>query len=230
VTNGLAGTGARVKACVFDAYGTLLDLGSAIAPCAAALGEAAEPLLALWRRKQLEYTWLRTLMGRHVDFETVTRDALEYALESLGVPAGDFRPRLARAFRVLDAFPDAAPMLARLRHAGLSTIVLSNGDPGMLHEALAHAGLAPLLDHVISVQPLRAYKPAPQVYAMAIDFLAVEADTIAFVSGNAWDAAGAASAGLRAILIQAPGTPQERLPGTMFARVSALSEVPALFM
>ena len=217
-----------VKACVFDAYGTLLDLAGAVAPYTAALGDSAAPLLALWRRKQLEYTWLRTLMGRHADFETVTRDALSYALESLGLSTPDLEAQLSEAFRKLGAFPDAATTLARLRAAGIRTAVLSNGNPDMLADALAHAGLAPLLDQVISVQPLGVYKPVPRVYALAAESLGVAMDAILFVSGNAWDAAGAASAGLRAVLIEPPATPAERLPAAPAARVRTLAEVVAL--
>jgi 2-haloacid dehalogenase len=226
VTNAFAGT--RVTACVFDAYGTLLDLGSAVAPHAAALGDAAAPLLALWRRKQIEYTWLRTLMGRHADFETITRDALAYALESLGLSAPGLEARLGRAFRTLGAYPDAAPMLTRLRAMGIRTAVLSNGNADMLADAFAHAGLAPLLDQIISVQPLGVYKPSPRVYALTAESLGVEMGAIAFVSGNAWDAAGAATAGLRAVLIEPPGTPAERLPAAPVARVRGLGEVPGL--
>jgi 2-haloacid dehalogenase len=226
VTHAFAG--ARVRACVFDAYGTLLDLGSAVAPHAAALGDAAAPLLALWRRKQLEYTWLRTLMGRHADFETITRDALAYALESLSLSAPGLEARLGQAFRVLGAYPDAAPTLSRLRALGIRTAVLSNGNPDMLGDAFAHSGLAPLLDQVISVQPLGVYKPSPRVYALA-ESLGMEMGAIAFVSANAWDAAGAAVAGLRSVLIEPPGTPAERLPAGPVARVRGLAEVPGLF-
>jgi 2-haloacid dehalogenase len=217
-----------VRACVFDAYGTLLDLDTAVTPYAAALGDAAAPLLTLWRRKQLEYTWLRTLMGRHADFATVTRDALDYALESLGLTAAGLAPALARSFRELDAAPGAAAALTRIRAGGLRTAVLSNGDPDMLRDGLTHAGLASLLNDVLSVQSIGVYKPAPPVYALATDMLGLESSDIVFVSGNAWDAAGAASAGLRAILIEPAGTPAERLPAAPVARVRSLLEVAAV--
>ena len=217
-----------VRACVFDAYGTLLDLDTAATPHAAALGDAAAPLLTLWRRKQLEYTWLRTLMGRHADFATVTRDALDYALESLGLTAAGLAPALARSFRELSAAPGAAAALTRIRAGGLRTAVLSNGDPDLLRDALMHAGLASLLNDVLSVQSIELYKPAPPVYALATDMLGLESSDIVFVSGNAWDAAGAASAGLRAILIEPAGTPAERLPAAPVARVRSLLEVAAV--
>jgi 2-haloacid dehalogenase len=210
---------------VFDAYGTLLDLATAGAPHAALLGDAAGPLLSLWRRKQLEYTWLRTLMGRHADFATVTRDALDYALEAHGLSSPGSAEALARSFRELGPLPGAAALLARLRAGGIRTAVLSNGDPDMLSDALSHAGLAAALDQVISVQPLGLYKPAPAVYELAISALRMAPPDLVFVSGNAWDAAGAASAGLRAILIEPAGTPPERLPAAPIARVTTLLEV-----
>jgi 2-haloacid dehalogenase len=217
-----------VRACVFDAYGTLLDLTSAVAPHAEALGDAATPLVALWRRKQLEYTWLRTLMGRHADFETVTRDALAYALDALGLSAPGLEPGLVQAFRRLQSYPDARDTLAALRAAGIRTAVLSNGNPDMLRDAFEHSGLAPLLDRVISVQPLGVYKPSPAVYALAPQALGVPVEEIVFVSGNAWDVAGAASAGLRAVLIEPRDAPAERLPGDPVARIRSLGELAEL--
>jgi 2-haloacid dehalogenase len=217
-----------VAACVFDAYGTLLDLRSAVAPHAAALGPLGDPLLTLWRRKQLEYTWLRTLMGRHADFATVTRDALAYALAAHEMSDAGLATRLLDSFRRLTAFPDAGPMLARLRAAGLGTAILSNGDPDMLRDALAASGLAGAVDRVISVQPLAVYKPAPAVYALAADTIGVAADQIVFVSGNAWDAAGAASAGLRAVLIDPVGAPAEGLPAAPAVTIRTLAELPAV--
>jgi 2-haloacid dehalogenase len=228
-----------VGACVFDAYGTLLDLSSAVAPHAATLGPAAEPLLALWRRKQLEYTWLRTLMGQHADFETITRDALGYALEALGLhgdgalgaaPTADLERRLGDAFRRLSAFPAAGPALAALRASGVRTAVLSNGNPDMLRDAFDAAGLTPLLDRVLSVQALGSYKPSPRVYAMAAEALEIVPARIVFVSGNAWDVAGAASAGLRAVFIDPVGTPPERLPAAPAATIRSLDALPALVL
>jgi 2-haloacid dehalogenase len=217
-----------VDGCVFDAYGTLLDLGTAVAPFAATLGPLAEPLLALWRRKQLEYTWLRTLMGRHADFATVTRDALAYALEYHNVRDEALAAGLLDAFRRMGAFPDAAPALARLRAARVPTAILSNGDPDMLEQALAAAGLTGGVDLVLSVQPLGQYKPAPPVYRLATDALGVPAPGLVFVSGNAWDAAGAASAGLRAVLLDRLAAPAERLPAGPTATITSLAELPAL--
>src|SRR6185312_13216204 len=164
-------------------------------------------------------------MGRHADFATVTHDALSYALEALGLTSPGIEAALARSFRELEAMPGAARLLTRLREAGIRAAVLSNGDPDMLADALSHAGLAGLLDDVISVQPLRVYKPAPPVYALGAARLHLEPVELVFVSGNSWDAAGAASAGLRTILIAPVHAPVERLPGVPIARVQGLLDV-----
>lgn len=218
-----------VRACVFDAYGTLLDLTTAVEPHAAALGEAAPQLLALWRAKQLEYTWLRTLIERHADFARVTEDALEYACGALDIQDLSLRRRLLTGFLELAAYPDAAQMLRSLRARGLRTAVLSNGTPAMLERAFAGAGLAPLLDSVLSVETVGFYKPSPRVYHFAAEALDLERGALLFVSANGWDAAGAASAGLRAVWVNRAGGPAERLPVGPAFTLRTLGEVPTLF-
>ncbi|HEX7336084.1 MAG TPA: haloacid dehalogenase type II [Gemmatimonadales bacterium] len=217
-----------MRACVFDAYGTLLDLASAVDPHRAALGETAPRLLALWRAKQLEYTWLRTLMERHADFARVTEEALEYACAALDIRDLPLRRSLLTGFLELAAYPDAAQMLRRLRARGLRTAVLSNGTPAMLEQALTQAGLAPLLDSVLSVETVGFYKPSPRVYHFAAETLELEIGALLFVSANAWDAAGAASAGLRAVWVNRAGAPAERLPAGPAFTLRTLGEVPAL--
>jgi 2-haloacid dehalogenase len=218
----------RVTACVFDMYGTLLDLDSAIAPHERALGAAGPAFLALWRAKQLEYTWLRTLMGRHADFLQVTRDALAYAMEAHGLDGTALEAALLDSFRHLSAFPDAVPTLGALRDAGIRTAVLSNGTPPMLDEALESAGLAPLLDAAFSVEPMGRFKPSPPVYTCLTASLDVLPHEILFVSANAWDAAGAANAGLDAAWINRRGVPAERLPAAPRVVVRSLAELPGL--
>lgn len=118
-----------VRACVFDAYGTLFDFASAASRCRDLLGERLEPLNALWRDKQLQYTWLRTLQGRHTDFWHVTRDALDFALETLGLVDDALRDRLMSLYLTVDAFPEVPETMRRLKKAGLQTAILSNGTP-----------------------------------------------------------------------------------------------------
>jgi 2-haloacid dehalogenase len=203
----------RIDACVFDAYGTLFDVHSAVARLRADVGPKADELSQIWRTKQLEYTWLRSLMGRYVDFWQVTGDALDYALMRAGVAQGPIRDRLMEAYLELDAYPEVPAMLARMKAAGLRTAILSNGEPNMLEAAVNGAGLSGLLDDVLSVDRLKIYKPHPSVYQLAVDRLGVRADAIAFQSSNAWDVHGAAVFGFRAVWINRFGAPVERLPG-----------------
>jgi 2-haloacid dehalogenase len=214
-----------VTACAFDMYGTLLDLNSALAPHEPLLGEAGPSLLALWRAKQLEYTWLRTLMGRHADFLQVTREALAYAMEAHGLADEALEDAMLGSFLRLAPYPDARPTLEALRAVGIRTAVLSNAAPAMLHEALAHAGLAPLVEVALSVEKVGRYKPAPAVYAQLTAALGVPPHELLFVSANAWDATGAASVGLEAAWVNRRGAPAERLPAQPRMVVASLAEL-----
>jgi 2-haloacid dehalogenase len=219
---------ADIRACIFDAYGTLFDVASAARRAADDLGEAATPLAALWRDKQLQYSWLRAVQGRHADFWEVTGEALDFALDALGLADPDRHSRLMQLYRELDAYPDVAGSLRRLRAAGLATAILSNGSPDMLAAAVAHAGLAGMLDHVLSVEEVEVYKPHPRVYQLALHRLDRHAAEIAFVSSNGWDAWAAAAFGLRAIWCNRQGQPRERLPGRPAAEIRSLAELPPL--
>lgn len=216
-----------IRACVFDAYGTLFDVGSAAAACVEALGEAAPRLAALWRDKQLQYTWLRTVQGDHADFWQVTGEALDFALAALGL-AGRLRDRLMQLYLALDAYPDVRAAVERLRGARLVTAILSNGAPEMLAAAVGHAGLAALFDQVLSVEGVGVYKPHPKVYRLACERLGVAAEEIAFVSSNGWDAWAASAFGMRAIWCNRAGQPRERLPGSPQHEIRSLGELPGL--
>jgi 2-haloacid dehalogenase len=152
-----------IEACVFDAYGTLFDVHSAVTRLRAPIGGQADALSQLWRTKQLEYTWLRALMGRHADFWQVTGDALDYALARTGVDALVREP-LMQAYRTLDAYPEVPHVLRRLRDAGLGTAILSNGAPEMLAAGARSAGIEQLLDAILSVEDVSIFKPHPRVY------------------------------------------------------------------
>lgn len=217
-----------VRACVFDAYGTLFDLASATSDAAARLGGKADALNALWRTKQLEYTWLRGLMGRHADFERVTAEALDHALESLGVGDRALAADLMAAYRRLDCYPEVPDVLRRLKDAGLPRAVLTNGSPEMTGAGLESAGVAGLLDAVLSVEEVGVFKPHPSTYRMARQRFGLEAREIAFFSSNAWDVAGASAFGLRAVWVNRKGAPPERLPGGPEAVLSDLAGAPAL--
>src|SRR6266545_6342678 len=202
-----------VQACVFDAYGTLFDFASAARGCSDVLGDAIEKLTALWRDKQLQYTWLRAVQGRHADFWQVTGDALDFALETLAIEKPGVRDRLMNLYLTLDAFPEVPDVLTRLKQGGLRTAILSNGSPKMLDAAVKAAGLKPLLDAVLSVEEVGVYKPHPKVYQLAVDRLGVPAAAIAFLSSNAWDAYAASAFGMKVAWCNRYGQPRERLPG-----------------
>ena len=217
-----------VQACVFDAYGTLFDFSSAARGCRDVLGETVDKLTALWRDKQLQYTWLRSLQGRHADFWQVTSDALDFALETLALDKRGLRDRLMNLYLTLDAFPEVPDVLTRLKQAGLRTAILSNGSPNMLDAAVKAAGLKPLLDAVLSVEEVGVYKPHPKVYQLAVDRLGVPADAIAFQSSNAWDAYAASAFGMQVVWCNRYGQRPERLPGKPDRMVKSLAELPAL--
>ena len=199
----------RPRAAVFDAYGTLLDIHSAVGRHAARLGEGAAAVSALWRAKQLEATWVLSATGTYEDFAAITDRALGHALAAHGIRDEDLRADLLGAYRSLDAFPDALAVLSRLRQVGIPPAILSNGEPEMLGLAVAAAGLTPVLDAVISVHTLRRYKPHPSVYALATRRFGCQPHEIAFVSSNAWDAYGAARFGFRTTWVNRAATPVE---------------------
>ena len=217
-----------VKACVFDAYGTLFDFAAAAKGCRDVLGDDVDRLTALWRDKQLQYSWLRAAQGRHADFWQVTGDALDFALETLGLTEPSLRDRLMQLYLALDPFPEVAETLRRLRTIGLSTAILSNGSPEMLAATIANAGLTGLFDQLLSVELVGVYKPHPKVYQLAVDRLEVPAAAIAFQSSNAWDAYAASAFGMQVVWCNRYGQRPERLPGKPDRTVQSLAELPAL--
>ncbi|MHA1151900.1 MAG: haloacid dehalogenase type II [Alphaproteobacteria bacterium] len=219
---------ADIGACVFDAYGTLFDVHSAVGRSGGALGDKAGAVSALWRQKQLEYTWLRSLMGAYVDFWQVTGEGLDYALAANGVEDAELRRRLMDLYLNLDAYPDVPDALDRLRAGSKKTAILSNGAPNMLRAAVETADLSGRLDAVLSVDELGVFKPDPQVYQLAVDRLGVEAGRICFVSTNGWDAAGAAHFGFKVAWLNRFGQQPERLPGPPAAVIETLAELPDL--
>jgi 2-haloacid dehalogenase len=211
-----------LNAYVFDAYGTLFDVHAAIARYRAAAGPEAERFSEIWRLKQLEYTWTLTLAGHYVDFWTLTERALDYAFAR--VPAVDraLRPPLLDAYLTLAAFPDARTALVDLKARGVRLAILSNGSPRMLSAAVEAAGIAALLDAVLSVDAARLYKPRPEVYALATDALAVRPSDAAFVSSNRWDVMGAVSFGFKALWVNRARMPDE------YADLAPLCQIPDL--
>lgn len=219
-----------IRACVFDAYGTLFDFASAAAGCSDVLGDKTAALTTLWRDKQLQYSWLRGLQGDYVPFWQVTCDALDHALEALGLRDSALRGRLLELYRTLRPFPEVAETLVRLKAAGLATAILSNGSPEMLADAVAAAGIGDLLDAVLSVHAIRTYKTDPRAYQMAVDRLGVPARAIAFQSSNAWDAHAASAFGMRVVWCNRYAQVREQLPGAPDHEIRNLSELPPLIL
>jgi 2-haloacid dehalogenase len=199
------------RAVVFDAYGTLLDVHAAMAKHAARLGPDWPKISDDWRQKQLEYSWVRSLTGpsHHRDFWRLTRDALEWVAARHGVTDQTILSDVLLAYRHLDAYPEVPAVLRQIRDLGLSTAILSNGEPGMLADATRSARLDHLLDFILSVETVGVFKPDHRVYRLAADQLNLPASQIAFVSSNAWDAFGAHAFGFRVFWINRAGQPAE---------------------
>jgi len=213
-----------IRGYVFDAYGTLFDVHSVV-EAGRALTPDPVALSTLWRQKQLEYTWLRSLMGRYEDFWAVTEAALRHSVKRLGLAASDADlARLMNAYHSLACFPEVRAALERL--AGRPRAILSNGAPRMLAAAVASSGLGDVLEHVISVDRVKIYKPAPAVYALGPATLGVPADELLFVSSNAWDVAGAKAFGYRVAWCNRLGAPEEELGVRADHVVTRLTELP----
>ncbi len=217
-----------IEACVFDAYGTLFDVNSAAQGCAESLGEKWQPLAELWRQKQLQYTWLRGLAGRHADFRQVTGEALDFALSTLHIENPALRARLMDLYLTLKAYPEVPETLKRLKTAGMKLAILSNGTPTMLDAAARNAGIADLFDAVLSVEEVQVYKPHPSVYRLACDRLRISARQICFVSSNGWDAYSAKAFGLHVLWCNRFRQQTERIPETPDAQIETLAELPEI--
>lgn len=224
-----------IEACVFDAYGTLFDVHSAVAQCRERFGleaAAAQTMSDTWRVRQLQYSWLRSLMGHHVDFWQVTGDALDFALDTAfgtgRAPAG-LRQALMDSYLALHAYPEVPPVLKALKAGGMKTAVLSNGSPAMLEKVCASSGLDTVLDAVLSIEEVGIYKPHPSVYRLAVDRLHLSGPAaVSFQSSNAWDAAAASAFGFRVVWCNRFGQARERLPGAPDIEVTSLATLPAI--
>lgn len=219
---------ADIKACVFDAYGTLFDVHSAVGVMQEDIGPDYAQLSDAWRRRQLEYTWLHSLMAEHRDFWQLTSDALRVSLRELKLENKGLHERLLQAYLHLSSFEEVPSVLALLKKAEMQTAILTNGSPMMIESAVRHSGISQWMDKQISVESVGVYKPDARVYQLAVDTLGVQSHQIAFMSSNAWDAAGAAHFGFNVAWINRYSQPSEALPGTPAAMLSTLSELPAL--
>ena len=215
---------APIRGYVFDAYGTLFDVHSVVEAGRALTADPMALSLA-WRQKQLEYTWLRSLMGRYEDFWSVTEDALRWAIRRLNIVAeeNDVRDLMA-AYLSLACFPEVPDALGAL--AGRPRAILSNGAPAMLTAAVKSSGLEPCLDHVLSVDAVKTYKPSPLVYALGPQAMGIPAADLLFVSSNAWDVAGAKSFGYQVAWCNRTNAPEENLGASADYVIGSLTDLP----
>lgn len=218
-----------IKACVFDAYGTLFDVHAPMRKLAPEIGDKAEDVSKLWRQKQLEYAWLRSLMGVHADFWHVTGDALDYALEQFGINEPGLRDEIMALYLKLEPYPEAAAALEAVKARGKLTAILSNGSPAMLEAAVRHAGLEKLFNMVLSVEEVGIYKPSRRVYRHAMQKLQIQdAPSVCFVSANTWDAQGAAQFGFQVLRVNRFGLKDDRIPGRPAALIADLSALAGM--
>ena len=214
-----------ILAVVFDAYGTLFDVHSVVDRCEQLFPGRGEALSKLWRSKQLEYTWLRSLIGRYEEFESITHAALTHSCAALALHLDSAGSRLLLdEYRRLTVYPDVLGVLQSLR--GVQLAILSNGSPPMLQAVVHNAGLEPLFNAVLSVDPLRIFKPHPSIYQLAVDRLGAKVGNIAFVSSNYWDAAGATSFGFRTFWINRAGMQPDELGCAPHRSLKRLDELP----
>lgn len=223
-----------ITTCIFDAYGTLFDVAAAARTAAAEPGREVfakhwPAIASHWRQKQLQYTWLRAVMGQHTDFWAVTQDGLDWALEAEGLH-GDagLRDRLLQLYRELAAYPEVPKILKTLKEMDKNTAILSNGSPGMLAAAVASAGIGSLLDDVLSVETVGIFKPAAAVYDMVGTRFGAARGDVLFVSSNGWDAAAAAGYGFTTVWVNRAGDPVDRLPGRPRHVLDDLTQIPEL--
>jgi 2-haloacid dehalogenase len=218
----------NIKACVFDAYGTLFDVHSAVGKYSERLGDVADQVSGIWRTKQLEYSWLRSLMKKHTDFWQITQDALDYALDVFNIMDKQLRSDLINAYLELECYPEVPDTLVKLEESGRQIAILSNGSPVMLEAVVKSSGLEDLVQIILSVEMVGIFKPDPAVYQLAVDQLGITAAEIVFMSSNAWDAVGAMAFGLRVAWVNRFDQRPERLPFQPDIEIKTLDQLPGL--
>lgn len=215
----------RIRAYAFDAYGTVFDVHAAIHRHRAAIGPDAEAFSALWRVKQLEYSWTRTLMGRYRDFWLLTGEALDFCFARFPAVPRALRPALLEAYFTLDAFADARLAVERVKAAGRRAVIFTNGTRAMAEAAAASAGLAAVFDEIVSVEDIGRFKTVPETYRLVHERLALETGAVALVSSNRWDVAGATAFGMPAIWVNRAGLPDEYADLPPVRTIGALAEL-----
>ncbi|MFK7871354.1 MAG: haloacid dehalogenase type II [Roseobacter sp.] len=220
-----------ITTCVFDAYGTLFDVAAAAREAAkepdfAAIRDTWPVLAENWRQKQLQYTWLRAVTGAHTDFWQVTQEGLDWALEKAGQSDPTLRERLLALYWELQCYPEVPQMLATLKAGGMNTAILSNGSPDMLRGAVDSAGIADVLDDVLSVESVGVFKPHERVYDLVAKRFGGAKSDVLFVSSNGWDAGCATGYGFETVWVNRAGDPVDRLPWRPADEMPDLTAIP----
>lgn len=223
----------KITTCVFDAYGTLFDVAAAARELAAEPGREAfaavwQQVARDWRLKQLQYSWLRAVARDHCDFWQVTGEGLDWALENAGLTDSALREDLLGLYWALSAYPEVPEMLGALKAGGMNCAILSNGSPDMLDGAVQSAGIAAMLDAVLSVEDVGVFKPDVRVYDLVGQRFGCTPGEVLFVSSNGWDAAFGASYGFDTLWVNRAGEPMDRLNGTPGRVAADLVGVPAI--
>ena len=215
----------KIKACVFDAYGTLFDVNAACRELSKEVGDNWEKLASLWRLRQVEYTWLRNSMDEYIDFWQITSDALDYAMETLGIENNELREELLNLYLKLEAYPEVNDLLKKLKQRGLKTGILSNGSMKMLNSAVDNANIREYLDEILSVEECKIYKPSSKVYDLVKIKMQISKENVLFFSSNAWDMHAASNYGFKTIWVNRFNAKLERLPGKPIDIVNSLDKI-----
>ena len=190
----------NVKAIIFDAYGTLFDVNSAAEKCKDKIGDKWEPFANFWRTTQLEYTWLRSLMGRHKDFWQVTEDSLDKSMKAFNIDSS-MKNELLNLYKILSPYKEVSETLKTLKEKKFKLAILSNGTPSLLDELVKSNNLNNLFDDIFSIEEVGVYKPDSKVYDMPVKKYKIKKDEIAFLSANTWDVSGGGNYGYQAIWV-----------------------------
>jgi len=216
----------NIKLCVFDAYGTLFDINSVTKQYCEELGDIAEPFSNLWRSKQLEYSWLRSLMNRYEDFWRVTEESLDYALDYFNIKSELLKNNLLKSYENISCYEEIPTILSKLKERKISTAILSNASPSMLHIAIKNSKIDLHIDSCFSVDTLKIYKPHPTVYNLVLEQYDLNKNEILFVSSNSWDVAGAKSFGFNVSWINRFNNKKEFLSFESDIELKSLLDLP----
>ena len=215
----------KIKACIFDAYGTLFDVNAACRELSKEVGDSWEQLASLWRLRQVEYTWLRNSMDQYIDFWQITSDALDYAMETLDIENNELREELLNLYLKLEAYPEVKGLLKNLKQRGLKTGILSNGSMKMLNSAVDNANIRDVLDVILSVEECEIYKPSSEVYDLVKIKMQIDKENVLFFSSNAWDMHAASNYGFKTIWVNRFNGKLERLPGKPINIINSLDKI-----